>query len=124
MMADVSVLDVFLYDKPIGTLTRVPGDRTLFAFNDEYIEDENRPVLGLHFKDSFGSLITEFRPVQTKVMPFFSNLLPEGYLRKYLADSASVHPEREFSLLRVLGEDLPGAITIRPAGVEDWLAGF
>ncbi len=33
-MADVSVLDALLYDAPIGTLTRVGGDRTLFAFND------------------------------------------------------------------------------------------
>ncbi len=33
-MADVSVLDARLYDAPIGTLTRVGGDRTLFALND------------------------------------------------------------------------------------------
>jgi serine/threonine-protein kinase HipA len=44
-MADVSVLDVLLYEEPIGTLIGVPGDRTLFAFNDRYIEDENRHVL-------------------------------------------------------------------------------
>jgi serine/threonine-protein kinase HipA len=120
MMADVSVLDVFLYDEPIGTLTRVPGDRTLFAFNDAYVEDENRPVLGLHFKDSFGDLITGFRPTQTKVMPFFSNLLPEGYMRTYLAKRAGVNPEREFFLLWILGKDLPGAITVRPAEGGNW----
>ena len=65
-MADVSVLDVLLHDEPIGTLTRVGGDRSLFAFNDAYIEDENRPVLGLGFKDQFGELITEFRPTHTR----------------------------------------------------------
>ena len=52
-MADVSVLDVLLYDEPIGTLTRVGGDNVLFAFNDAYIADENRPVLGLGFKDCY-----------------------------------------------------------------------
>ena len=41
-MADVSVLDVLLYDEPIGTLTYLGGDRTLFAFNDAYIQDGNR----------------------------------------------------------------------------------
>ena len=119
-MADVSVLDVLLYDEPIGTLTRVGGDRTLFAFNDAYIEDENRPVLGLDFKDQFGELITEFRPTRTRVMPFFSNLLPEGHMRTYLAERAGVNPVREFFLLWVLGMDLPGAITIVPANGEAW----
>ncbi|MFQ5533521.1 MAG: type II toxin-antitoxin system HipA family toxin [Sphingomonadales bacterium] len=119
-MADVSVLDVLLYDEPIGTLTRVGGDRTLFAFNDAYIEDQNRPVLGLSFKDQFGELITEFRPTQTRVMPFFSNLLPEGHMRTYLAERAGVNPVREFFLLWVLGVDLPGAITIKPADGEAW----
>lgn len=119
-MAKVSVLEVLLYGEPIGTLTRVEGDRSLFAFNEEYIADQNRPVLGLAFKDKFGELLTEFRPYQTRVMPFFSNLLPEERLREYLAERAGVSPEREFILLWVLGDDLPGAVTMRPADGEDW----
>ena len=119
-MANVNVLDVLLYDEPVGTLTRVGGDRTLFAFNDDYSADDNRPVLGLGFKDQLGELITAFRPTQTRVHPFFSNLLPEGHLRTYLAERAGVNPVREFFLLWVLGRDLPGAITIRPADGEAW----
>ncbi len=119
-MASVSVLEVLLYGEPIGTLTRVDGDRSLFAFNEAYIADENRSVLGLGFKDKFGELLTEFRPYQSQVMPFFSNLLPEERLRAYLAERAGVNPEREFFLLWVLGEDLPGAVTVRPADGEDW----
>ena len=121
-MADVFVLDVLLYDEPIGTLTRVGGDRTLFAFNEAYIEEQNRPLLSLGFKDSLGGLITDFRPTQTRAMPFFSNLLPEGHMRTYLAERAGVSPVREFFLLWVLGLDLPGAITIRPADGEAWPA--
>jgi serine/threonine-protein kinase HipA len=119
-MPDVSVLNVMLYSEPIGTLTRVPGDRVLFAFNDAYIAEANRPVLGLAFKDQLGELITEFKPTQTKLMPFFSNLLPEGQMRTYLAERAEVNPEREFFLLWVLGRDLPGAITVMPADGEAW----
>jgi serine/threonine-protein kinase HipA len=119
-MADISVLDVLLYNEPIGTLTRVGGDRNLFAFNDAYIADQNRPVLSLRFKDQFGELITAFRPTQTRVMPFFANLLPEGHMRKYLAERAGVRPTREFFLLWILGRDLPGAITIEPADGEAW----
>ncbi len=53
-------------------------------------------------------------------MPFFSNLLPEGRMRSYLAERAGVNPVREFFLLWALGMDLPGAITIRPADGEAW----
>jgi len=118
-MADISVLEVRLYDEPIGTLTRVEGDRTIFAFNEEYVNDPQRHTLGLRFKDAYGELITEFKMRQTKVMPFFSNLLPEGHMRRYLADMANVNPEREFFLLWVLGQDLAGAITVVPADGED-----
>lgn len=119
-MADVTILEVQLYGTPIGTLTRVAGDKTLFAFNEAYIANPDRPTLGLRFKDEFGELITDFRQVQTQVMPFFSNLLPEGPLRDYLADRAGVNPKREFFLLWVLGRDLPGAITLQPADGEAW----
>ena len=119
-MASVSVLDVLLHGKPVGTLTNVGGDRTLFAFNDTYIDDPERPTLGLGFKDEFGTLLTDFRPYQKRVMPFFSNLLPEGHLRTYLAEKANINEEREFFLLWALGHDLPGAITIRPADGESW----
>ena len=122
MMASVSVLEVLLYGEPIGTLTRIEGDRTLFAFNDDYIADRNRSVLGLGFKNRYGELLTEFRPYRTRVMPFFSNLLPEERLREYLAGRAGVNPEREFFLLWALGDDLPGAITVRAADGEEWLA--
>jgi serine/threonine-protein kinase HipA len=120
-MANVSVLEVLLYNKPIGTLTRVDGDRTIFAFNDEYVADQSRPTLGLYFKDQHGELRTDFgKPRQTSVMPFFSNLLPEGPMRTYLAERAGVNPVREFFLLWVLGMDLPGAVTVVSADGEDW----
>jgi len=119
-MADVSVLDVHLYGEPIGTYTRVAGDRTLFAFDEAYIAEAQRPVLSLGFKDAFGGLITDFQPTQTRLIPFFSNLLPEGHMREYLAARAGVNPAREFFLLWVLGQDLPGAITIKPPDGEAW----
>ncbi len=119
-MANVAVLEVLLYGEAIGTLTRVEGDRSLFAFHDNYVADHHRAVLSLGFKDRFGELLTEFRPYQTRLMPFFSNLLPEGRLREYLAERAGIKTEREFFLLWVLGADLPGAITVRPADGEAW----
>ena len=119
-MANVSVLEVLLYGHPIGTLTQVGADRNLFAFTQAYIEDPDRPTLSLSFKDSVGQLITDIPPRQTKVPPFFSNLLPEGHLRDYLAERAGVNSQREFFLLWVLGRDLPGAVRIQPADGEAW----
>lgn len=111
----VSVLEVLLHGKSIGTLTRTAGDRTLFAFNSRYIDEETRPTLGLSFKTQDGGLRTQLRPYSVRLMPFFSNLLPEGHLRQYLAERGEVHPDREFFLLWLLGEDLPGALRVRPA---------
>lgn len=112
-MADVSVLDVQLYGQSIGTITRLPGDRVLFAFDDAYVADGARPTLSLSYKDAFGALITEAKPTQTRLPPFFSNLLPEGAMRDYLADRAKVNPAREFFLIWALGLDLPGALTVK-----------
>ena len=119
-MAEVRVLDVLLHGAPIGTLTHVPGDRTLFAFAEDYVADEHRSVLGLSFKDRLGELITAFRPTQTRLLPFFSNLLPEGNMRGYLAERAGVNEKREFFLLWALGSDLPGAVTVMPTNGEVW----
>jgi serine/threonine-protein kinase HipA len=119
-MREVSVLDVLLHDHPIGTLTRVSGDRNIFAFSQAYIDNAARPTLSLSFKDVLGGLITEIAPTQTRVPPFFANMLPEGAMRDYLAARAGVNPKREFFLLWVLGKDLPGAMTISPTDGEHW----
>lgn len=118
-MTSVSALRVLLHGEPVGTLTYLGNDRTLFAFNEDYINDEARAVLSLSFKDSLGGLLTDFKPTQTRLLPFFANLLPEETLRQYLAQRAGVDPVREFFLLWALGQDLPGAIRIEPLpGVE------
>jgi serine/threonine-protein kinase HipA len=119
-MPDVSVLEVRLYGVKIGTLTLIPGDQSVFAFDKPYIDDPDRPTLSLSFKDRFGQLLTNIKPVHVRVPPFFANLLPEGPLRAYLAERAGANEKREFFLLWILGRDLPGALTIIPADGEAW----
>lgn len=123
-MPDVSVLHVLLHGKRIGTLTSVGRDATIFAFNEAYIDDEGRDTLSLSFKSRLGTLITDFAATRTSLLPFFSGLLPEGRLRKYLGEKAGVNPKREFYLLWALGQDLPGAVTIEPAEGEAWPVRF
>ncbi len=109
-------LEVLLDDRPVGTITALGGDRSIFAFDDAYADDPNRPTLSLSFKGEQGGLLREHNPTQTRLLPFFSNLLPEGSLRAYLAKRAGVKPVREYPLIEALGPDLPGAITIKLAG--------
>ena len=114
----LNALSVRLHGRPIGVITRLAGDRHLFAFEQDYIDDPQRPTLSLSFKGRTGGLVTTLRPVTRRVPPFFSNLLPEGNLREYLAKLAEVNTEREFFLLAVLGADLPGALVVTPLDAE------
>ena len=110
----VKSLAVDLHGRRIGIIHRLGGDRHLFAFEEDYIEDANRPTLSLSFKGQTGGLVIAFRPVGRRIPLFFSNLLPEGHLRTYLAEKAGVKPEREFFLMAILGADVAGAVTVRP----------
>jgi serine/threonine-protein kinase HipA len=110
----LNALAVNLYGRRIGVINRISGDRYLFSFEDAYIEDANRPTLSLSFKGQAGGLVIPTRAVTGHLPVFFSNLLPEGHLRDYLAARAGVKSHREFFLLAALGADLPGAPTITP----------
>lgn len=110
----VNSLAVHLHGRRVGIINRLAGDRHLFAFEQDYVEDVNRPTLSLSYKSQTGGLVTAVRPVGRRLPPFFSNLLPEGHLRTYLAEKAGVKPEREFYLMAVLGGDVAGAVTVKP----------
>ena len=112
-MRDLPVLEVLLHGEPIGTITHLPGDRNLFSFNQHYIDQKERSTLSLSFKDRAGDLIIKPEQARTRLPTFFSNLLPEGHMREYLAAQAKVPIDREFYLLLALGKDLPGAIKVR-----------
>src|SRR5260370_1773125 len=119
MMFDQKIsnaLTVPLPERKTGLITRLGCDRQIFAFDQGYTDAPQRPTLSLAFKGRTGGLVTALRPVPRRVPPFFSNLLPEGHLREYLAKLADVNPEREFFLPAVLGADLPGALVIEPVG--------
>ncbi len=110
----LNALAVELHGRRIGVINRISGDSYLFSFEQEYIEDANRPALSLSFKGQAGGLVIPTRAVTARLPVFFSNLLPEGHLREYLAARAGVKQHREFFLLAVLGADLPGALTVAP----------
>ena len=107
-------LEVYLGSELIGKLTLLSGDRSFFSFEESYLDNENRAVLSQSFFSSQGGLMAETKIRQTKLPPFFSNLLPEGHLRSYLASQGGINPNREFKLIELLGNDLPGNIRVKP----------
>lgn len=113
-MTDISALNILLHGNKIGTLNLLPGERSIFSFDEAYIADKKRDTLSLSFKNPLGELLTRFGSTGPNLLPFFSNLLPEGTLRDYLAQQAGVKPTRELYLMWVLGQDLPGAVTVMP----------
>jgi serine/threonine-protein kinase HipA len=110
----LTALAVNLHGRRIGVIQRLAGDKQIFAFEQDYIDDPERSTLSLSFKSQTGGLLTAVRPIPRRVSAFFSNLLPEGHLRTYLAEQAGLSPEREFFLLAALGADLPGAVDVTP----------
>lgn len=119
----LNTLSVRLYGRQAGVITRLAGDKHVFAFEQDYIDDIQRPTLSLSFKGRTGGLATDLSIVRRRVPAFFSNLLPEGHLRDYLAMRANVDAEREFFLLAALGADLPGAIVVEPLDTGNRQAG-
>lgn len=100
---------VWLYEDRVGTLHQ-RGDHTRFVFEPDYLADPLRPLLGLRFEEG----ASERYASALRLPPWFSNLLPEGLLRRWIADDRGVSPDREMELLAQVGHDLPGAVRVLP----------
>jgi serine/threonine-protein kinase HipA len=109
-------LSIKLNNTIVGTLTRLIDETLVLAFDPAYEEDPQRPTLSLSFKTPSGDLFIGRTRTSTRLSPFFSNLLPEGHLRNFLASKLGINTQREFFLLAGLGQDLPGAVIVEPVG--------
>ncbi len=100
---------VWLHDRHVGTIGQ-RGDYTWFRLSDAYRSDPERPVFGLLFEQDLAA------PHQSalRLPPWFSNLLPEGALRTWIAADRDVSADREMELLAQVGHDLPGAVQVLP----------
>jgi serine/threonine-protein kinase HipA len=104
----------------VGTISNLAGDSNLFAFDDEYVADSNRPVLSQSFLDPNGDLAVTVPRTSRYAPAFFANLLPEeiNIMRALVAKQYNIADRaRDFPYLQVLGEDLPGAVVISPLNV-------
>lgn len=102
---------VYLHDRLVGRLHR-RHDLTRFVFEEGYWDDPNRAVLGLRLEENPRAR----HQSNMRLPPWFSNLLPEGRLREWIAQARRTSIEREMELLAQVGHDLPGAVRVLAAG--------
>lgn len=113
-MSEHAAYGVHLYGKRIGSLY-CHDNTSSFFFDTEYLEGESRDVLGLGFEQDLAARFTS----NVRLPVWFSNLLPEGILRDWVAEERGVSRTREPELLVQVGGDLPGAVEV---GLSDSLA--
>lgn len=127
-MSSVSSLEVRLNDLLVGHLTHYPDEKTVFVLDEGYVDcGALRPMFSLSLarpndEETTWALLSDraHQSALTNVPPFFSNQLPEGWLRKCIAQRLKVHEDCEFQLLSALGEDLPGAVILTPASTANY----
>lgn len=98
---------VWLHERKVGILSTTVG-HTSFVLDPDYARDPNRSVLGLRFEEV--PFIRHRSNV--RLPPWFSNLLPEGRLREWIAQARHVPESQEVDLLAEVGHDLPGAVRV------------
>ncbi|OBG34150.1 type II toxin-antitoxin system HipA family toxin [Mycobacterium sp. E3198] len=98
---------VLLKGNRVGSILQ-RGDVARFVFDAGYWENPNRNVLGLWFEDD----PRRSPKAALRLPPWFSNLLPEGTLRDWIARDQGVSADRELQLLLRIGRDLPGAVEV------------
>lgn len=117
MPSNISVLRLTLHGVEVGHLIGHDNGRNHLVFSESFIENEERPSLGLITHRKFPnsvSFMKGVRPRNQQLEPLLSNLLPEGALRELLAKRLRADFNHEFKMLAYLGNDLPGALIATP----------
>jgi len=121
-------LDVFLLGRQVGWLCEA-GRNTRFVPNEDYLADAGRPTLSLSMTIPGNEDLTrqilnnQFDPAvyseRGELPPFFAGVLPEAEQRRRLAATRKNPRDMDdLGILAAAGEDLPGAVVVKPANLE------
>ena len=102
-------IGVRLFGQEVGTLS-LQGGRLAFQYGQSWLA---RPD-GVALSQSLPLRPEPFDDVQCRA--FFAGLLPEGHLRRLVAQQCQVSSQNDFALLAAIGGECAGAITFVPAG--------
>ena len=102
-------LEVWLFAHHVGTLALVKG-RLNFGYAAGWLKQPNAVALSC-------SLPLQTEPFDDhKTRPFFAGLLPEGQMRRLIAQQFQVSAQNDFALLDHIGGECAGAITFLEPG--------
>jgi serine/threonine-protein kinase HipA len=118
-------LAVWLLAEPVGTLALVEG-RLNFRYAAAWLQKANAVALSC-------SLPLQAEPFDDHLTrPFFAGLLPEGRMRRLIAQQFQVSGQNDFALLDAIGGECAGAVSLlapgqalRPSAEDDevqWLS--
>lgn len=110
-MSQPDALDVWYEHRRVGTLWRNPVGLMGFRYHPEWIET------GFAISRSLPLENREFPPEAATAHRFFANLLPEGGVREQIVRDLKL-PDSDFELLRAIGGECAGALSILPLGRE------
>ena len=102
-------LEVWLFEDRVGTLALVDG-RLSFCYAAGWLSLPNALALS-------ASLPLQAEPFDDrKTRPFFAGLLPEGRMRRLIAQQFQVSGQNDFALLDHIGGECAGAVTFLEPG--------
>jgi serine/threonine-protein kinase HipA len=102
-------LDVWLFAERVGTLALVDG-RLNFAYAPHWLSHQDAVALS-------ASLPLQAQPFDDhEARPFFAGLLPEGHMRRLIAQQFQVSGQNDFALLDHIGGECAGAVTFLEPG--------
>lgn len=100
------VLDVYLRDRLAGRLWLDARRRFVFHYDDAWGMDPKATPLSLSLP-----LKTELY-ADDSARPFFANLLPDGEIRRLIAQRFGLSEKNDFALLELIGGECAGAVSL------------
>jgi serine/threonine-protein kinase HipA len=102
-------LEVWLSADRIGTLALIDG-RLVFCYTPGWLAHPDAVALS-------ASLPLQVEPFDDrKTRPFFAGLLPEGHMRRLIAQQFQISGQNDFALLAHIGGECAGAVTFLAPG--------
>ena len=102
-------LEVWLFAQRVGTLSLQDG-RLRFAYAADYLAQDYALPLS-------AALPLQAEPFDERLSrPFFAGLLPEGQMRRLIAQQFQVSGQNDFALLDHIGGECAGAVTLIEPG--------
>ncbi len=99
---------VFYKDEDAGVLTQHDDGSFTFKYNDDWIDNPNKPAISLTLPKSEN----EFH--SRHLFPFFYNMLPEGTNKQVVCKLNKIDPKDDFGLLMTTAKyDSIGAVTLQ-----------